>query len=92
MHKPLHTGKKRNKNMKKLQYALSLAYEIVDPETEEVLDSYTETEYFDTLSMAISAKDKHTNGEEVGRYQDGARAVLVGAEVLYNPVEVEYID
>ena len=78
--------------MIKMQYRLTKCIDIIDPETEETIDSQIETEYFDRLADAEKEIGRHTVGEVVGEYADGAKAVLAcPVEVSYEPEEVEYL-
>ena len=78
--------------MKKMQYVVSLAIDIVNPEEDEVVDSRVDTEYFDSLADAHARAAEYHEGEIIGRYGDGAVCVFQFAEVGERAELVDYFD
>ena len=78
--------------MKKLQYKVTVFYDLVDPDDPDYWDSQTEDLYFDTLQEAEAEAGKHIKGEAEGYYSDGVKCVVSGVIVEDEPEDVEYLD
>ena len=78
--------------MKKQKYILTLCLNITDPDTGEITDTQTETEYFNTRTEAEKAAARYRAGESsLGEYADGAEISLVSADVSDTPQEIDLI-
>ena len=67
------------------KYAVSLNLEIKDTDNGEILDTQTETEYFDTFAEAEQAAARYRADGIAGEYADGTIAAITSAEADPEP-------
>ena len=78
--------------MKKLQYKVTIFFDLVHPEDPDFSDFQTEEYYFDTLQEAEAEARKHEKGSIEGYYGDGVNCVVSDVIVEDDPEEVDYPD
>ena len=78
--------------MKKLQYKVTVFYDLVNPDDPDYWDCQTEDSYFDTFTEAEAEARTHKKGDVEGFYPDGVECVVSDVVVEDEPEEVEYLD
>jgi hypothetical protein len=78
--------------MKKLQYTVSVLYDVIGSEDGEILDTESESEYYDTREEAHAAAAQYHAGQIIGEYGDGAKCVVQSVTVGADPEPVEFFD
>jgi hypothetical protein len=78
--------------MKKMQYQLTIFFDLKHPEDPTFWDYQTEEYYFDTYTEAEKEAAKHHIGDIEGYYGDGVQCVVSDVIISDEPQEVEYFD
>ena len=78
--------------MVKMQYRMTIFYDLKDPADPDYWDCQNEIQYYDTIAEAEQEAAKHPKGQVEGYYGDGVECIVSDVIIEYEPECVEYID